>query len=87
MSIDTIIITHGIKGYPNHFFSGSDVIQIEHCPNKRTRPTKVLNKQLNGMTRGYFLDRKFKSLTWIEKRKYPLKKIILKQTTKQWWEE
>jgi hypothetical protein len=49
MGIDTIIITHGIKGYPNHFFSGSDIIQLEHCPNKRTRPTKVLNKQLNGM--------------------------------------
>lgn len=76
-NIDTIIITHGIKGFPHHFFSGSDVIQLSHCPCKRTKPTKFLNKQLNGMTRGYFINRKFRSLTWIEKRKYPTVKIIL----------
>ena len=85
--IYTIIITHGIKGYPNHYFSGEELIQLEHFSGKRTRPEKVLSKQLNGRCRGYFLDRKFKSLTWIEKRKYPVTKVIIKQTIKQWWEE
>lgn len=84
---DTIIITHGIKGFPNHYFSGSDLIQLEHFSGKRTRPEKVLNKQLNGRCRGYFLDRKFKSLTWIDKRKYPITKVIIKERLKQWWEE
>lgn len=84
---DTIIITHGIKGFPNHYFSGNYLIQLEHFSGKRTRPEKVLNKQLNGRCRGYFIDRKFRSLTWIDKRKYPITKVIIKERLKQWWEE
>lgn len=85
--IDTIIISHGIKGYPNHYFSGEEVIQLEHFSGKRRKPEKVLSKQLNGRCRGYFIDRKFRSLTWIEKRKYPVTRVIIKQTIKQWWGE
>ena len=78
--IDTIIITDAIKGFPYHFFSGNDLVQISHCPNKRSVPTKVLKKQhngRNGMCRGYFINRKFYSLTFLENRKYPIIKIVL----------
>ena len=78
--IDTLILTEGLKGLPYHFFSGNDLVQLSHCPNKRTVPTKVLKKQNNGrygMCRGYFINRKFHSLTSLEKRKYPTIKIIL----------
>jgi len=85
--IDTIIISHGIKGYPHHYFSGGDLIQLKHFSGKRTKPQKILSKQLNGTCRGYFIDRKFKSLTWIEKRKYPITRVIINHKTKQWWEE
>ena len=75
--METIIITHGIKYMPYHFFSDNDLVQITHCPNKRTVPTKILKKQKIGMCRGYFINRKFHSLTSLENRKYPTIKIIL----------
>lgn len=82
MNIDTLIITHGLKGLPNYAFSGNDLYVLENCKGKRTQPTKRLSIQLNGLTRGYFIDRKFRSLTWIERRMYPIIKIVLKQTYK-----
>ena len=76
---DTIIITHGIKGMPHHFFCGNELLQLSHCPAKRTKPQKFLKKQKNGMCRGYFIDRKFKSLTFLESKRYPVIKIILQE--------
>ena len=79
--MDITIITHGIKGLPNYYFSGEDLIVLGHFSNKRTKTTKVLKKQFNGrnqMCRGYFIARKFKSLTSIERKKYPLTRIIIK---------
>ncbi len=77
--VDTIIITHGIKGLPYHFFCGNDLLQISHCPDKRTKPQKFLKKQKNGLCRGYFIDRKFKSLSWLERRKYPVIRVLVKE--------
>lgn len=76
MNIDTIIITHGIKGFPHHVFSGNDLYVLTHCEGKRTQHEKKLSKQLNGLTRGYFINRKFRSLTWLEKRLFPVTKVL-----------
>lgn len=78
MNIDTIIVTHGIKSHPNHVRSGSDVYVLTHCKGKRTQHEKKLSMQMNGLTRGYFIYRKFRSLTWIERHSYPLTKILFK---------
>lgn len=79
MNIDTIIFTHGIKGYRNYLFSGEDLYVLTNCKAKRIQYLKRLNKQLNGLTRGYFINRKFRSLTWLEKRLYPVTKIVIKK--------
>lgn len=79
--MDVIIITHGIKGLPNYYFSGNDLMVLEHFSNKRTKPTKILKKQLNGRDkrcRGYYIERKFKSLTSLISKQYPLTKVIIK---------
>lgn len=78
--MDVTIITHGIKGLLNYYFSGNDLIVLEHFSNKRTKPTKTLKKQFNGrnkMCRGYYIDRKFKSLTSLVSKQYPLTKVIV----------
>lgn len=80
MNIDTLIITHGIKGYPNYVFSGNDMYLLSHYDGRRTHKERKLSLQLNGLTRGYFINRKFKSLTWIEKRVYPVTKVIYRPT-------
>lgn len=77
MNIDTIIFTHGIKNEPNYLFSGNELFVLEHFNNKRTQKQKKLSLQLNGLTRGYFINRKFRSLTWIDSHKYPTTKIII----------
>lgn len=79
MNIDTLIITHGIKGFKNHVMSGNELWVMTNCEHKRTQHIKMLKLQLNGLTRGYFINRKFRSLTWIEKRLYPLTKVIVKK--------
>lgn len=72
--VDKIIwITHAIRGYPNHFFTADNTIyQKQHCLNKRTKPAHLVAKIRNGMTRGYFLNGKFKSLTFLESKRYPI---------------
>jgi hypothetical protein len=75
--IDNLIITHGIKGYPYHFFSeGNMIYQRSHVVSKRTLPEQIKKKQLNGTTRGFMIYGKFKSLTALERLRYPLTKVI-----------
>lgn len=76
------ILTHGLKNIPNYYFSGEDLMVLEYCSNNRTKKTKVLKKQFNGRNRscrGWFINGKFMSLTNLEKKKYPIIKIILNQ--------
>ena len=77
-----IIITYGIKGYPYHFMTDRGLLQITHCPRKRTVPTKVLSviKTGNGgRCRGYQIDGVFHSLTWLESRFYPRTLVVIKK--------
>lgn len=80
LDVDKIIfLTKGIRGYPNHFFTADHTIyQQSHCLNKRTKPAHLVAKVLNGMCRGYFINGKFKSLTALEKKSYPVPvKVII----------
>jgi len=81
MKIDTLIISHGIKMHKNYVFSADDLYVLEHFKNKRMQKTKKLSLQKNGSTNGYFINRVFKSLDWIEKRKYPKTEIRLNYLT------
>ena len=77
--IDNLILTHGIKGMPYHFFTEDNLIyQVEHCPGKRTLPEQIKSKQLNGTCRGFMIYGKFKSLTFIESKKYPFTKVVFR---------
>lgn len=74
---DYLIITHGIKGLPYHFYTENlKVLQLSHCPNKRTLPTHEIKKLVNGLTRGFMIYGKFISLTALEKRMFPVTKIL-----------
>jgi hypothetical protein len=79
---EPIIITHGIKGFPYHFMTDKGLLQITHCPRNRTMPTKFLSKiktGSGGRCRGYQIDGKFRSLTWLENRIFPRTVIITKK--------
>lgn len=79
--LEFTIYTHGLKNLPNYLFSGNDLYVIENCKQNRTQRTKMLKIQTIGKQRpckGYFIERKFRSLTSLNKRKYPLIKIELK---------
>lgn len=82
IDVDKIIfLTKGIRGYPHHFFTADHTIyQQSHCAGKRTKPAHLVAKVLNGMCRGYFINGKFKSLTYLEKKSYPVAvKVIIPQ--------
>jgi len=73
-----IFITHGIKGYPNHFFTSDNLVyQKSYCPRNRTLPSKVLSKIKIGRCRGFKIDKAFKSLSSLEAKKYPIPVQIL----------
>lgn len=77
--IDNLILTHGIKGFPFHFLTEDNLVyQMEHCPNKRTLPEQIKKKQVNGTCRGFMIYGKFKSLSYIESKKYPVTKVLFK---------
>ena len=76
--IDYLIITHGIKGMPFHFFSEAGIYQMSHCPRKRTLPEQVIKKICNGLCRGFKIDGRFYSLTALEKRFYPVTRVVFK---------
>lgn len=73
-----VIILFGLKLLPYHFITDKGILQLEHCPAKRTLPTKFLAVQTKGnRCRGVLINQKFYSLTSLHKRKYPLTKVIL----------
>lgn len=74
--IDYLIITNGIKGMPNHFLCEGGVYQKSYCPRKRTMPEQVIKKIRNGLCRGFKIDGRFYSLTALEKRSYPVTRIV-----------
>ena len=79
---EELIITHGIKYLPYHFITDKGILQLSHCPRKRTMPTKILSVIKNGARKdckGVKIDSRFYSLTALYKRKYPVTKIIINQ--------
>lgn len=74
--ISSLIITHGLKGLPNHFLCEHGLYQLAHCPRKRTLPEKIIKKRVIGLCRGFTIDGKFYSLTALEKISYPVTKVI-----------
>lgn len=79
---EPIIVMYGIKGFPHHFMTDKGLIQITHCPGKRTLPTKFLSMirtGSGGRCRGYQIHGKFRSLTWLEKRMFPRTLVIQKR--------
>ena len=80
LDIDKIVfITKGIRGYPYHFLTAdNELYQKSHCIGKRTKPEHLVSKVRNGLCRGYFINGKFKSLTFIESKSYPVPvKVII----------
>ena len=79
-----LILTHGIKNLPNYYFSGNDLYVLEHFGNKKTIPTKKLSQQVmnkgNRETKGYYIERKFRSLSNLNNRKFPVCKVIVENT-------
>lgn len=70
-----LIITHGIKNLPNHFFSGNELWVMTNF-NKRTQYRKMLKMQVKKCRgiecKGYYIERKFRSLSSLKKRTFPL---------------
>jgi hypothetical protein len=70
-----LIVTHGIKNLPNHYFSGNDLWVMTNF-NKRMQYRKQLKMQVKKSKgiecKGYYIDRKFRSLSSLKKRTYPL---------------
>lgn len=80
ISLPDCFILYGIKYLPNHFITDNGILQISHCPRKRTLPTKFLSVINNGERKdckGVKIDGRFYSLTSLNKRKYPITKVIV----------
>lgn len=75
--IDTLIITHRIKGIKDYAFSGNELYVLPSFVFRRSRSLKRIKMQTIGTCRGYFINRKFKSITWIESKMYPSTKVII----------
>jgi hypothetical protein len=75
---EPIFISFGIKNYPCHFFdSDFNLYQISYCPRFRTLPTKKLAKVKIGRCMGFKIDSKFKSLSNLQEKIYPLTRVVL----------
>ncbi len=70
-----LIVTHGIKNLPNHYFSGNELWVMTNF-GKRMQYRKQLKMQVKKSKgiecKGYYIDRKFRSLSSLKKRTYPL---------------
>ena len=71
------IITHGIKGMPHHYITNRGLLQLSHCPRKRTVPHKILSKITIGTCRGFKILGKFYSLSYLESKAFPFTRVIL----------
>lgn len=72
-----LIITHLVKNLQHYAFSGDELFVIENCSGRRTQFTKKLSIQKVGRSKGYYINRRFRSLTSLRKRAYPYTKVIL----------
>jgi hypothetical protein len=72
-----LIITHGLKRMPYHFITDLGILQISHCPKKRTIQEKILPIIRCGKSKGIRINKRFVSFAEIERRKYPATKVLI----------
>ena len=72
-----LIITHGLKRMPYHFITDLGVLQLSHCPKKRTINERILPVVKCGNSKGIRINKRFVSFSEIERRKYPATKVFV----------
>jgi hypothetical protein len=70
------IITHGLKRMPYHYVTDLGILQLSHCPLKRTIKERILPIVKCGKSKGVRINKRFVSLGEIERRKYPATKVF-----------
>jgi hypothetical protein len=72
-----LIITHGLKRMPYHFITDLGVLQLSHCPKKRTINERILPVVKCGNSKGIRVNKRFVSFAEIDRRKYPATKVFV----------
>ena len=72
-----LIITHGLKRMPYHFITDLGVLQLSHCPKKRTINERILPVVECGNSKGVRMNNRFVSFAEIDRRKYPATKVFV----------
>jgi hypothetical protein len=72
-----LIITHGLKRMPYHFITDLGILQLSHCPKKRTITERILPIIKCGNSKGVRMNNRFVSFAEIERRKYPATKVFV----------
>ena len=72
-----LIITHGLKRMPYHFITDLGVLQLSHCPKKRTINERILPVVKCGNSKGIRVNKRFVSLAELDRRKYPATKVFV----------
>jgi hypothetical protein len=72
-----LIITHGLKRMPYHFITDLGVLQLSHCPKKRTINERILPVVKCGNSKGVRVNKRFVSFAEIDRRKYPATKVFV----------
>jgi hypothetical protein len=66
---------------PYHFVTDLGILQLGHCPNKRTIKERILPIIKCGKSKGVRINKKFVSLGEIERRKFPATKVFIYENT------
>jgi hypothetical protein len=75
-----LIITHGLRHLPNYYMSENELYVFAHFRRRTVnfKQLKIQVKKSRGLEcRGYYIDRKFVSLSELKRRRYLVCKIIL----------
>jgi hypothetical protein len=72
-----LIITHGLKRMPYHFITDLGVLQLSHCPKKRTINERILRVVKCGNSIGVRINKRFISFAELDRRKYPATKVFV----------
>ena len=72
-----LIITHGLKRMPYHFITDLGILQLSHCPKKRTINERILPVVKCGNSKGVRVNKRFVSFAEIDRRKYPATKVFV----------
>jgi len=62
---------------PYHFITDLGVLQLSHCPKKRTINERILPVVKCGNSKGVRVNKRFISFAEIDRRKYPATKVFV----------